>query len=68
MTQAAAYASDDGILTEKMIDEKVADSLIAHAKKVAWQREQETRADTSTNYVSTKDASAFTPPSSGTQS
>lgn len=63
LLQAAAYASDDGILTEKMIDEKVADSLIAHTKKVSWQKEQETRGDTSASYVSSKDASAFTPPS-----
>ena len=33
----AAYASDDGILTEKMIDEKVQNAIKAHRKKVAWQ-------------------------------
>jgi len=35
--QMAAYASDDGVLTEKMIDEKVQNAIKAHRKKVAWQ-------------------------------
>ncbi|WAR14656.1 ATD3B-like protein [Mya arenaria] len=38
--QASAYASETGILTEEMIDEKVNDSLIAHSKKVVWQEDQ----------------------------
>lgn len=62
--QAAAYASDDGILTEKIIDEKVADSIKAHKKKVAWQKEQESKSDSGSTYRSLKDASAFIPPGS----
>ena len=32
--QAAAYASDDGVLTEKMIMERVNDSVRQHRQKV----------------------------------
>lgn len=38
--QAAAYASESGVLTEAMIDEKVKDAMIAHTKKVLWQEDQ----------------------------
>lgn len=39
--QMAAYASDDGVLTEKMIDEKVQNAIKAHRKKVAWQQQSD---------------------------
>lgn len=39
--QARAYASEDGVLTERMMDEIVADSVKQHARKVQWQRDQE---------------------------
>jgi ATPase family AAA domain-containing protein 3A/B len=39
--QAGAYASDDGKLTEKMIDDKLALALISHDKKMKWRSEQE---------------------------
>ncbi|KAI0230377.1 ATPase family AAA domain-containing protein 3-A [Lamellibrachia satsuma] len=38
--QAAAYASDTGVLTEAMIDEKVAMAMKAREKKVLWQQTQ----------------------------
>ena len=38
--QASAYASESGVLTEAMIDEKVNDALISHSKKVVWQEDQ----------------------------
>ncbi|ELT95487.1 hypothetical protein CAPTEDRAFT_220985 [Capitella teleta] len=38
--QATAYASEDGVLTEFMIDERVNDALIGHQKKVIWQQDQ----------------------------
>jgi ATPase family AAA domain-containing protein 3A/B len=39
--QAAAYASEDGILTEKMIDEKLKQALESHEKKIKWRSEEE---------------------------
>ncbi|KAI9562932.1 hypothetical protein GHT06_010388 [Daphnia sinensis] len=39
--QASAYASSDGILTEKMIMEKVKDAVQQHRQKVNWQSEEE---------------------------
>lgn len=64
--QATAYASDDGVLTEAMIDARVDDALRSHEKKVLWQMEQE---DPHANlrvitpaYRSAKDSVAFTPP------
>jgi ATPase family AAA domain-containing protein 3A/B len=66
--QAAAYASPDGILTESMIDDRVADALRAHQKKIIWHTEQEGKvagvAGVSTVPRSAKDMAAFTPPSS----
>lgn len=40
LLQAAAYASETGVLSEAMIDEKVNDAMIAHKKKVIWQSDQ----------------------------
>ncbi|EMP25974.1 ATPase family AAA domain-containing protein 3-B [Chelonia mydas] len=34
--QAAAYASEDGVLTEAMIDARVADALQQHEQKMEW--------------------------------
>ncbi|XP_063799085.1 ATPase family AAA domain-containing protein 3 [Pseudophryne corroboree] len=34
--QAAAYASEDGILTEAMIDARVADAIRQHQQKMEW--------------------------------
>jgi len=39
--QAGAYASEDGILTEKMVDDKLAQSLASHEKKMKWRSEEE---------------------------
>ena len=66
--QASAYASEDGILTEVMIDERVDDALIAHRKKVAWQRDQSVPGSAPTlpkagaMYKSSKDMSTYQPP------
>lgn len=57
--QASAYASETGVLTEEMIDEKVKDSISQHAKKVDWQVEQDAKSqrDLGSTYTSEKDAS-----------
>lgn len=39
--QAAAYASEDGVLTEKMILDRCRDAIKQHKQKVQWQSEQE---------------------------
>ncbi|CAF4360723.1 unnamed protein product, partial [Rotaria sp. Silwood2] len=39
--QASAYASEDGTLTEEMIDKKFRDALESHRKKVEWRAEEE---------------------------
>ena len=39
--QAGAYASDDGKLTEKMINDKLVIALGAHEKKMKWRSEEE---------------------------
>lgn len=41
--QAAAYASEDGVLTKKMILDRVRDAVLQHKQKVEWQSEQEKR-------------------------
>lgn len=40
-SQASAYASEDGTLTEEMIDKKLRDALESHRKKVEWRAEEE---------------------------
>ncbi|VDI55172.1 ATPase family AAA domain-containing protein 3A/B [Mytilus galloprovincialis] len=62
--QAAAYASDDGILTEKMIDERVQDTIKQHAKKVTWHEDQDSKAKEhlGSAYASIKDASVTPAP------
>lgn len=68
--QAAAYASEDGILTEKMIDAKVDDAIKQHTKKIDWQTEQEIKlsAEGEPEYKSMKNASTFIPPSQSPKS
>ncbi len=39
--QAATYASDDGIFTEKMFDKKLDLALESHKKKQEWKSEFE---------------------------
>jgi ATPase family AAA domain-containing protein 3A/B len=39
--QAGAYSSEDGTLTEKMIDEKLALALASHEKKMEWRSVEE---------------------------
>ena len=39
--QASAYAAEDGVLTETMVDDIVSDALRAHEKKVLWQQDHE---------------------------
>ncbi|XP_025829400.1 ATPase family AAA domain-containing protein 3A homolog [Agrilus planipennis] len=39
--QAAAYASEDGVLTEKMVLDRCMDAIKQHQQKVKWQSEQE---------------------------
>jgi hypothetical protein len=41
LLQASAYASEDGTLTEEMIDKKFRDALESHRKKVEWRAEEE---------------------------
>jgi ATPase family AAA domain-containing protein 3A/B len=40
--QAATYASDDGLFTEKMFDKKLELALDAHKKKMEWKSDFET--------------------------
>ncbi|KAK2150461.1 hypothetical protein LSH36_404g02037 [Paralvinella palmiformis] len=61
--QAAAYASEDGILTEPMIDARVDDAIQGHKKKVKWQERQELAEKLEAGDVrSSKDKMAFIPP------
>jgi hypothetical protein len=39
--QAKAYAAEDGVLTEAMIDEIVDDAIKQHERKIQWQQDQE---------------------------
>ena len=69
--QASAYASEEGVLTEVMIDERVDNALIAHRKKVAWQQEEipsglGVMKAKGSSYKSSKDLSTYTPPPSST--
>ncbi|CAH0556759.1 unnamed protein product [Brassicogethes aeneus] len=54
--QAAAYASQDGVLTEKMVLDKVEDYARQHKQKVEWQSEQE-RKESKSIYHSEKEDS-----------
>ncbi|XP_071450896.1 ATPase family AAA domain-containing protein 3 [Hetaerina americana] len=66
--QAAAYASEDGVLTRQMVIDRTADAALQHQQKVDWQSEQEKRESKSIMYHSLKDAAAVTtrgPPRDG---
>lgn len=57
--QAAAYASDDGVLTEQMVLDRCMDAISQHKQKVEWQSDQERReakSITSSSYHSEKDS------------
>ncbi|XP_019877208.1 ATPase family AAA domain-containing protein 3A homolog [Aethina tumida] len=54
--QAAAYSSEDGVLTEKMVLDKVKDYIKQHKQKVEWQSEQE-RKESKSIYHSEKEDS-----------
>ncbi|XP_075213213.1 ATPase family AAA domain containing bor [Lycorma delicatula] len=56
--QAAAFASEDGILTDKMVMDKCLDAIQQHRQKVDWQSEQEKRESKSltSQYSSAKDS------------
>ena len=41
--QASAYASADGVLTEKMLYDRVADVLHHHVQKIEWETAEESR-------------------------
>jgi len=57
--QAAAYASEDGILTEQMVLDRCMDAVKQHKQKVEWQSEEERRESKSIGgaYHSDKDSS-----------
>lgn len=59
-SQATAYASEDGVLTEQMIDDRVNDTVRQHKKKDLWQYEQEVKEEQElgTAYTSEKDRAA----------
>ncbi|KFV72338.1 ATPase family AAA domain-containing protein 3, partial [Dryobates pubescens] len=46
--QAAAYASEDGVLTEAMIDARVADAVQQHQQKMEWLKAEGAEAGTGT--------------------
>ena len=52
--QASGYASEDGILTQSMIMEKVTDSIRSHQKKVQWLSEDEVRENRQSVYKTSK--------------
>lgn len=56
--QATAYASEEGVLTEKMIDARVDDALTAHSKKDTWQKDQELSSPASSVYKSQKNGAS----------
>ena len=62
VTQASAYASDDGVLTEKIIDARVEDMIRAHQRKMLWLRETKKSEGGADKYTSLKNLSVFTPP------
>lgn len=61
MFQASAYASEDGVLTEKMMDERVDEAIRQHKQKTVWHQREATLQQTSSSpelssdsYVSAK--------------
>ncbi|XP_017886902.1 ATPase family AAA domain-containing protein 3 isoform X1 [Ceratina calcarata] len=55
--QAAAYASEDGILTEQMIMDKCIEAVKQHKQKVQWQSEQE-KQESKSIYATEKETEA----------
>ncbi|XP_031827263.1 ATPase family AAA domain containing bor isoform X2 [Nomia melanderi] len=53
--QAAAYASEDGVLTEQMVIDRCTEAIMQHKQKVQWQSEQE-RQEAKSIYATEKDA------------
>lgn len=41
--QASAYASENGILTEKMVMDRVVDIIKQHEQKMSWEVDEEAR-------------------------
>ncbi|XP_033223238.1 ATPase family AAA domain-containing protein 3A homolog [Belonocnema kinseyi] len=68
--QAAAYASEDGVLTDQMIIDRTNEAVKQHKQKVQWQSEQERQesksiyageTETSDSKLSKKDIKAIEP-------
>ncbi|XP_051163159.1 ATPase family AAA domain-containing protein 3A homolog [Leptopilina boulardi] len=53
--QAAAYASEEGVLTDQMIIDRTNDAIKQHKQKVQWQSEQE-RQESKSIYAETTDS------------
>lgn len=49
--QAAAYASEDGVLTKEMMLNKTKDAIEQHERKMEWQAEEERVKRTFNKYV-----------------
>ncbi len=56
--QAAGYASEDGMLTRRMIMDRVEDAVRSHSQKVRWLSEEEARENRDVAYKSMKAAAA----------
>lgn len=58
--QATAYASEEGVLTEQMINDRVNDAIRQHKKKDMWQHEQAVKEELELGaaYTSEKDMAA----------
>ncbi|XP_076643007.1 ATPase family AAA domain containing bor [Halictus rubicundus] len=52
--QAAAYASEDGVLTEQMVLDRCTEAIKQHKQKVQWQSEQE-RQESKSIYATEKE-------------
>uniref|UniRef100_A0A1B6CIH2 AAA+ ATPase domain-containing protein n=1 Tax=Clastoptera arizonana TaxID=38151 RepID=A0A1B6CIH2_9HEMI len=67
--QASAYASEDGVLTEKMTMDRCLEAVKQHQQKVEWQSEQERKESKSIShlYTSAKSSSTYIPLSSSAQ-
>ncbi|XP_076277930.1 ATPase family AAA domain containing bor [Lasioglossum baleicum] len=52
--QAAAYASEDGVLTEQMVLDRCSEAIKQHKQKVQWQSEQE-RQESKSIYANEKE-------------
>ncbi|XP_040575109.1 ATPase family AAA domain-containing protein 3-B [Lepeophtheirus salmonis] len=48
--QASGYASEDGVLSRKMIMENVQDALKSHKQKIRWLSEEESRENSEVSY------------------